>query len=59
MHILKKYKTHFKKYCKSDVQITFSEKTYSSRDAIPWVRCASGNVYRSFVITFNLAEEVY
>ena len=44
MHILKKYKTHFKKYCKSDVQITFSQKTYSSWDAIPWVRCASGNV---------------
>ena len=32
-------------YCKSDVQITFSQKTYSSWDAIPWIRCAPGNVF--------------
>ena len=49
MHIIKKYKTDFKKCCKSQVPITFSQKTYSSRDAILCVRCASGNVF--FVAT--------
>ena len=41
-------------------QITFSQKTFSSLDAIPWVRCASGNVFiiiielKLFVITAHL-----
>ena len=32
-------------------QITFSQKTFSSLDAIPWVRCASGNVYMFYPLT--------